>query len=57
MVYYAIRHSAHYRCYLEAGKTLADLKPHQIRLFPYKLLKEFGLLSEAEAALKLAKGE
>ena len=57
MVYYAIRHSAHYRCYLEAGKTLADLKPHQIRLFPYKLLKEFGLLSEAEAALELAKGE
>jgi hypothetical protein len=47
MVKYGVRHYAHYRCYLDAGKSLDDLHPWQARQFPYRLLKERGLLSSA----------
>lgn len=44
MVKYGVRHYAHFRCYLDAGKKLDDLHPWQVRHFPYFLLKERGLL-------------
>lgn len=50
MVRYSTRHLAHFSCYLDR-KPLSDLKPWKIRTFPYKLLKERGLLDEA---MKLA---
>lgn len=50
MVKYGVRHYAHFHCYLDAGKALADLQPWQVRQFPYKLLKERGLLAEIAAA-------
>lgn len=48
MVQYGVRHYAHFRCYLDAGKKLSDLHAWQVRQFPYKLLKERGLLQEAK---------
>lgn len=50
MVKYNVRHYAHFRCYLDAGKSLSDLYAWQVRQFPYKLLKERGLLAEVAAA-------
>jgi hypothetical protein len=47
LVKYGTRHYAHHRCYLDAGKKLADLPAHQIEQFPFFLLKERGLLEEA----------
>lgn len=51
MVKYGTRHYAHQECYIIAGKRITDLHDWQIVLFPYKLLKEHGLLKEAEDAL------
>lgn len=51
MVRYGIRHHAHFKCYLDAGKKLSDLHPWQVRQFPYKLLKERGLLDEAKTII------
>lgn len=48
MVKYGPRHYAHFKCYLDAGKKIEDLSPWQIRLFPYFLLKERGLLAVAQ---------
>lgn len=48
LVKYGTRHYAHYKCYLDAGKKLEDLRPWQVRQFPYFLLKERGLLDAAE---------
>lgn len=50
LVKYGTRHYAHRRCYLTAGKSLADLHDWQIALFPMQLLKDFGLLHELTAA-------
>lgn len=50
LVKYNVRHYAHHECYLKAGKTLEGLHDWQIVLFPYRLLKQYGLLAEAEAA-------
>ena len=47
MVKYGVRHYAHFACYLDAGKSLADLHDWQVSTFPYKLLKERGLLEQA----------
>lgn len=47
MVQYGIRHHAHFHCYLDAGKNLDDLHAWQVGQFPYKLLKERGLLDHA----------
>lgn len=49
-VRYGIRHVAHHRCYLEAGKSLSDLLDWQIVRFPHRLILEFRLESEAKAA-------
>ena len=49
LVKYGARHYAHYRCYLDAGKPLSALSKWQIDEFPYFLLKDRGLLPEAEA--------
>jgi hypothetical protein len=51
LVKYGTRHYAHFECYLDAGKSLADLHKWQVELFPYFLLKERGLLAEAEAII------
>jgi hypothetical protein len=50
MVHYSTRHYAHHRCYLERKKPLSDLHDWQIVRFPYRLLQEFGLIREADAA-------
>lgn len=54
MVRYGIRHHAHYRCYLEAGKSLADLHPWQVGMFPFRLIKERGLDAEATRLMTAA---
>ena len=46
-VKYAVRHYAHFDCYLDAGKKLEDLHAWQIREFPYRVLKDRGLLDRA----------
>lgn len=52
MVRYGIRHHAHFHCYLNAGKKIGDLHPWQVRSFPYFLLKEHGLLDEAQRIIE-----
>lgn len=47
MVHYGVRHYAHFDCYLNAGKKLDDLHTWQVRQFPYRFLKERGLLTAA----------
>jgi len=51
LVKYGTRHYAHYRCYLDAGKPLSALPKWQVGEFPYFLLKERGLLPQAEALI------
>lgn len=46
MVKYGVRHYAHFKCYLDAGKQLSDLPSWQRGKFPYRLLKERGLLDQ-----------
>lgn len=50
MVKYGRRHYAHYRCYLESGKSLADLPDWQIGEFPARLLVEFNHLDRETLA-------
>jgi hypothetical protein len=50
MVKYGVRHYAHFKCYLDAGKTLDDLHAWQVGEFPFRLLKEHGLEAQAFAA-------
>lgn len=57
MVKYGVRHYAHFRCYLDAGKTLDDLWPWQVGEFPHKLLKERGLLAVASEIVEREKRE
>lgn len=52
LVRYSTRHLAHFKCYLDAGKKLEDLRPWQVGQFPHRLLKERGLL---ELAARLTK--
>jgi hypothetical protein len=54
MTQYAVRHHAHFRCYIERGRALSDLKPWQVRRFPFFLLKQHGLLGEADRLAKEA---
>ena len=57
LVQYGTRHYAHHACYLDAGKTLAELKYRsEVGAFPWKLLRERGLMAEAERILKRAEG-
>jgi len=46
MVKYGTRHYAHFRCYLEHGKSLTDLPDWQLGTFPYRLLREFNITDE-----------
>ena len=55
MVKYSTRHYAHFACYLDAGKKLSDLHSWQVAQFPYRLLKERGLLDDP--AVKAAAAE
>jgi hypothetical protein len=48
LVKYGVRHEAHHACYLDAGKKLADLHAWQVANFPMLVLKQRGLLAEAE---------
>jgi hypothetical protein len=48
-VKYGVRHYAHFKCYLDAGKKLSDLHAWQVGEFPFRLLKERGLEVEAFA--------
>lgn len=62
LVKYGTRHYAHFKCYLDHGKKLADLPRWQVGEFPYFLLKERGLLDEAlkyasEAEVPLRTGD
>lgn len=45
-VKYEVRHYAHFKCYLDAGKPLSALHEWQRAQFPYRLLKERGLLDQ-----------
>jgi hypothetical protein len=47
-VKYGTRHYAHFACYLDAGKKLADLQKWQIGTFPFRLLRERGLMAQVE---------
>lgn len=49
LVRYGKRHYAHPACYLDAGKALQALPAWEVAQFPWRLLKERGLLDEAEA--------
>ena len=48
LVKYGTRHYAHFTCYLDAGKALSDLPFWQVGRFPHAILKQRGLLREAE---------
>jgi hypothetical protein len=52
MVKYGVRHYAHFKCYLDAGKSLDDLHSWQVGQFPYRLLKERGLAGFANNVAK-----
>lgn len=47
-VKYGTRHYAHFACYLDAGKDLFRLRRWQVEQFPYRLLKERGLIDKVE---------
>lgn len=49
LVKYGTRHYAHYRCYLEAGKSLDDLHAWQLGHFPFRMVRDLGLLPYFEA--------
>lgn len=51
MVQYGVRHYAHHDCYLKAGKSIDTLHDWQLKLFPYRLFKEYGLLPAVEKRL------
>lgn len=47
VVQYGVRHYAHFACYLDR-KQLSDLHKWQVEGFPFKLIKERGLMDEVE---------
>jgi hypothetical protein len=51
LLQYGTRHYAHYECYLKAGKKIDDLHAWQIRNYPYRLLKDYGLVETANRLL------
>lgn len=55
LVKYGVRHYAHFHCYLDAGKSLDDIWAWQVRQFPYRLLKERGLLAVASEIIEREK--
>jgi hypothetical protein len=48
LIKYGVRHYAHFKCYLDAGKTLDALHAWEIGKFPYALLRDRGLLEQAK---------
>jgi hypothetical protein len=50
LVKYGTRHYAHFACYLDAGKSLSDLRDWQIMQFPFRLIVDRGLREIAEHA-------
>lgn len=56
MVKYGVRHYAHFKCYLDAGKTLDSLFPWQLGKFPFRLLKDRGLLAIVEKRIAEDRG-
>jgi hypothetical protein len=54
MVKYSTRHYAHFKCYLDAGKTLDQLSAWKVAHFPYFLLKEHNLLDHPKVKAALA---
>jgi hypothetical protein len=54
MVKYGVRHYAHFACYIEAERPLSVLSTWQIGQFPFRLLKERGLLAEAQRLTETA---
>lgn len=57
LVKYGVRHYAHPKCYLDAGKSLDDISDWQIGKFPHRLLKDRGLLEAALVRLSKAEAE
>jgi hypothetical protein len=45
---YGVRHYAHHACYIKAGKSIEDLHGWQVASFPYRILRDHGLLARAE---------
>ena len=48
MVKYGPRHYAHFRCFLENGKSLHKVPVWQLGNFPFRLLQEFGVVADGE---------
>jgi hypothetical protein len=46
LVKYAVRHYAHFRCYLADGRKLHALKVWQIKRFPVRVLRDFEQLND-----------
>lgn len=46
MVKYGPRHHAHFKCFLEHGKSLRDLPARKLSRFPYRLLREHNITDE-----------
>lgn len=57
LVRYGARHNMHFRCYLESEKPLGKLPRREIGRFPFRLLRDFGKLDEARAAIAKAEGK
>lgn len=47
LVKYGERHYAYPECFLESGHKLEELHAWQVRGFPHRVLKKFGLLDSA----------
>ncbi len=45
-VKYGTRHYAHFDCFLDSGRNIFDLPLYQVQKFPFKMLKDRGLLAE-----------
>ena len=48
LIRYGKRHWAHHGCFLDAGKSLDDLSADVVGRFPFRVLKDRGLLKRAE---------
>ena len=51
LVKYGVRHYAHHSCYLDR-KSLDELELWQVRRFPFKLLRERGLLAHVAELIR-----
>lgn len=51
---YGTRHYTHVGCWLDRGHTLAELPPDTIERLPFLVLKERGLLEQAQKLVEAA---